>query len=91
MKKDSQEDTQPKLWAEIRLFGFSPEGDTCLPLVRNPPDRGDKIQYSNIHHGTHRTHGMKTREWRLGSTYPLFPCIPCIPWLKKSVVEKIRG
>ena len=34
---------------------------------------------------------MKTREWRLGSTYPLFPCIPRIPWLKKSVVKKICG
>ena len=26
--------------AEIRLFGFSPEGDTSLPLVRKPPDLG---------------------------------------------------
>ena len=24
----------------VRLFGFSPEGGTSLPLVRQPPDRG---------------------------------------------------
>jgi hypothetical protein len=37
------------LWAvEIRLFVFSPEGGTSLPLVRKPPDTGSNttILYS---------------------------------------------
>jgi len=25
----------------LRLFGYSPEGDTSLPLVRKPPDPGN--------------------------------------------------
>ena len=36
--------------------------------------------YSVVNHGTHRTHGMKTRAWGLGRTYSLFPCGPSIPW-----------
>jgi hypothetical protein len=31
----------------VRLFGFSPEGDTSLPLVRKPPDPDDNT--TNLH------------------------------------------